>query len=51
MSCPEKVLLTKDGLMDYLSRERTDVLMTLGAGDIDRFVPAITEMLEKRQTR
>ena len=51
VTCPEKVLLTKDGLMDYLSRERTDVLMTLGAGDIDRFVPAITEMLEKRQTR
>ena len=51
VTCPEKVLLTKDGLMDYLSREQTDVLMTLGAGDIDRFVPAITEMLEKRQTR
>ena len=51
VTCPEKVLLTKNGLMDYLSRERTDVLMTLGAGDIDRFVPAITEMLEKRQTR
>ena len=51
VTCPEKVLLTKDGLMDYLSRERTDVLMTLGAGDIDRFVPSITEMLEKRQTR
>ncbi len=34
--------------MPYLENEPTDVLVTLGAGDIDRFVPKITEMLEKK---
>lgn len=48
VSCPEKLLVHKSGLMDLLSREDLDVLITLGAGDIDRFVPEITGMLEKR---
>ena len=48
VSCPEKLLVHKSGLMDLLSREEFDVLITLGAGDIDRFVPEITGMLEKR---
>ncbi len=44
----EKVLLERNGLMKYLSREPVEVLATLGAGDIDRFVGEIAEMLEKR---
>lgn len=48
VKCPEKVLLAKSGLMEYLAGEPVDVLMTLGAGDIDRFVPQISEMLDKR---
>lgn len=48
VTCPEKVLLTKAELMPYLEHEDIDVLVTLGAGDIDRFVPQITGMLEKR---
>ena len=48
VSCPEKLLVHKSGLMDLLLREELDVLITLGAGDIDRFVPEITGMLEKR---
>ena len=48
VNCPEKVMITKSELMDFLADEDIDVLMTLGAGDIDRFVPQITEMLEKR---
>lgn len=48
VSCPEKLLVHKSELMDLLSREELDVLITLGAGDIDRFVPEITGMLEKR---
>lgn len=31
--CPEKILLHKEELMDYLAKERIDVLITLGAGD------------------
>lgn len=48
VKCQEKVLLAKSGLMEHLAGEPVDVLMTLGAGDIDRFVPQISEMLDKR---
>ena len=40
-------MITKSELMDFLADENIDVLMTLGAGDIDRFVPQITDMLKK----
>ena len=48
VTAPEKVLLTRDELLPRLERETPDVLVTLGAGDIDRFIRPITEMLEKR---
>jgi UDP-N-acetylmuramate--alanine ligase len=34
--------------MDYLSEEPLDVLVTFGAGNVDRFIEPITEMLNKR---
>ncbi len=48
VTTPEKILIRKDGLMRYLESEDIDVLLTLGAGDIDRFVGPITEMLGRR---
>ena len=48
VTAPEKVLLRKAELMQYLENEDIDVLVTLGAGDIDRFVGPITEMLGKK---
>lgn len=48
VTCPEKVLLRKQELMDYLGGEDLDVLVTFGAGDVDRFIEPITEMLEAR---
>jgi len=48
VTAPEKVLLRKDELLQYLEGEDIDVLLTLGAGDIDRFVGPITEMLGRR---
>jgi UDP-N-acetylmuramate--alanine ligase len=44
----EKVLLQRSELMEYLRNEPVEVLATIGAGDIDRFVREIAEMLEKR---
>ena len=44
----EKVLLLKEQLLDYLSREPLDVLVSFGAGDIDRFIAPITELLKSR---
>lgn len=48
VTCPEKVLLHKDELLGFLKDRELDVLMTLGAGDIDRFIGPISEMLGKR---
>ena len=48
VTAPEKVLLHKEELMDYLAQEPIDVLATFGAGNIDRFIGPITELLEKR---
>ena len=47
VTAPSKVLITKDKLMETLAGAKPDVLVTFGAGDIDRFVGPITEMLEK----
>ena len=48
VTAPEKVLLKKEELMDYLKDEPLDVLVTFGAGNIDRFIEPITEMLRAR---
>ena len=48
VTAPEKVLLKKEELMDYLADEPVDVLITFGAGNIDRFIEPITELLKSR---
>ncbi|MCR5351848.1 MAG: UDP-N-acetylmuramate--L-alanine ligase [Bacteroidales bacterium] len=48
VTAPEKILITRDELMGYLQDEPLDVLLTLGAGNIDRFIEPISEMLHKR---
>ncbi len=48
VTAPQKVLLKKEELMDYLANEPLDVLVTFGAGNIDRFIEPITELLKKR---
>ena len=45
---PEKALLTKEELMDYLKNEDIDTLITFGAGNIDRFIRPITELLTRK---
>jgi len=44
----EKMLLKKTGLLDFLKGKQLDVLVTLGAGDIEHLLPAIKQLLEKR---
>ena len=48
VTAPEKVLVEKEDLMKYLENEPVDVLVTFGAGNIDRFIGPIAEMLENR---
>ena len=47
-TCPEKVMIAKEELMDCLAKEDLDVLVSFGAGNIDRFIEPITEMLKTR---
>jgi UDP-N-acetylmuramate--alanine ligase len=43
-------VVTKEDLLPALEHVRDGILMTIGAGDIDRFVEPITEMLRRRYT-
>ena len=44
----DKIICRKEELMDILEKETLDILLTLGAGDIDRFVDPIKEMLNNK---
>lgn len=48
VTAAEKLLIRKEELMSVLEKEDIDVLVSFGAGNIDRFIAPITEMLEKR---
>ena len=45
VTAPEKVLLRRDEFMKYMENEEVELFVTLGAGDIDRFVERIAKML------
>ena len=47
VTAPEKVLLRRDEFMEYMENEEVELFVTLGAGDIDRFVEPIAKMLGK----
>ena len=49
VTCNEKVLLKREELMAYLKEEKVELLVTLGAGDIDRFVGEIAELLNRHE--
>lgn len=44
----DKILIRKEELMDTLESEDIDTLVTFGAGNIDRYTGAITDMMERR---
>ena len=44
----DKLLIRKEELMDTLEKEDIDILVTFGAGNIDRYIGPITEMMERR---
>lgn len=46
VTCPEKMLIDRSELMGVLEKEDIELLVTVGAGDIDRFVEPIAEMLK-----
>ena len=44
----EKCMCRKEELLDLLKEKRFDVLIVLGAGDVDNYVPQICELLKDR---
>jgi UDP-N-acetylmuramate--alanine ligase len=48
---PKKSLQTKEGLLDYLKSTKTDVLVTIGAGDIDRLVAPIVNWMKQYENQ
>lgn len=48
VSVGEKMLCTKENLLDELSNRNFDVLVTFGAGDIETMVPQIRKLLKSR---
>ena len=45
LTCPVKILLTKEELLNIIKKEATEVLVTFGAGDIDLLVDKIENQL------
>ena len=44
----KKILIKKYQVMDYLKESQPEVLVTMGAGDIDRLVPGIAAWQKSR---
>ena len=47
VKCHEKQICQKDELIDTIKDLRPELIITMGAGDIDRFVPQIESMLKQ----
>jgi UDP-N-acetylmuramate--alanine ligase len=44
----DKTLCEKDKLLEQIKTQNPSIIMTLGAGDIDRFVPLITQLINEQ---
>lgn len=44
----KKQMIKKDEVLDFINSHDTDVLVILGAGDLDNYVPEITKIIETR---
>jgi UDP-N-acetylmuramate--alanine ligase len=47
----KKSLVQKEELFNYLENANPEVLVTLGAGDVDRLVPKLAEWTSERAKR
>ena len=43
-----KVMIAKEEVLDYVKNNDFEVLVVLGAGDLDNYVPQITKILLER---
>jgi len=42
---PNKILCKKEDLLDFVSDQKIEILLTMGAGDIDQLVEEIVKLL------
>ena len=42
-------MINKDDVLNLVKNRDFDVLITLGAGDLDNFVPQITQIIEEKK--
>ena len=45
----EKSMIRKDDVLDLVKKRDFDVLITLGAGDLDNYVPQIARIIEDKK--
>jgi UDP-N-acetylmuramate--alanine ligase len=48
LTCPEKTLIKKEELLDLVKSKNFEVLVTIGAGDIDKYLIPIKEILSSK---
>jgi UDP-N-acetylmuramate--alanine ligase len=48
ITCENKHILTKDGLLEYTAAATPQVFITAGAGDIDKLVPSVFSSLKQK---
>ena len=46
----ERQMIRKDDVLDFVKSRDFDVLVVLGAGNLDNYVPQITKLIEKKET-
>ena len=48
VTAEKKALIKKEEVLEFLKGKEIDILVTFGAGDIDRLIVPIEEMLKER---
>lgn len=48
LTCPEKSLIKKENLLEMVSHKNFEVVVTIGAGDIDKYLSPIAEILRNK---
>jgi UDP-N-acetylmuramate--alanine ligase len=48
VTCKEKSLITKDEILSIIDKKNIEVLLTVGAGDVDSYCDAIKELLTNK---
>ena len=48
--CTSKQIIEKEKVVEYLNHSHHEVIVTLGAGDIDRLVQPIKQLLEHKNS-